>query len=905
MDLRTGLLLKDFFIKKENISTSEKIYLSKNLYKICKCLNFELIILFLYYKSKLIHNILYNNDEFFFFVNSNIIYTFNIYFYLGVLIGENKHFIDYLYEIDLIKNINEQKRKENNELRKLIISIIILKLIKNLKECDEIFISSDKIEILKSIELENMNIIKNNIQILKSYCPNLDVNKNFEEQNIEDLYKDIIYYLIINKKFIEFKEISEIFSDLGLKEINLRKPVIKSIFKNIEEKYENLFIKNVDLNSKEKIDLLYLFIKYLIKNRLDIYDISFLIKIRQIIIKYIKSLMRNDNSEIPIVTENLEYIIKIFADPKYYYEKYKISKVLKLLKSISTENDLKNIDDFIYFHNILFDKLYLYIKVDKNNNLRIDYKIPNLHYDINTILEELDELKKRFKIDKYRFLTEFLKILEFLKNIKEYSAESLMEKLEKLNNKTLNKRIKLEIQKNENDNHDIICIYSYYSENERKLMEYKDEEISKKEKYDYKEGLELVLYEIKYEFNNNEDILSDVNSSVTKQISNNLNDNSSVTKQNSNNLYIISSYDDYDLNNNGPDLKHLKLNKIKLKNKIQNIKQLKDGNFLIKEANKLSLSSLKWNKVVYIEAFRFDNIIDFWEIYNNNKSQILIAFENKIEIFNIYRDENSNYKINNEPSIFIENLLTHFELEINNYIFILNITNIFQKYLEMKKITIKNDEKILYDNRNIFKYTNLKENNKLEFKNNSKNNINNEIESYFVKSENGLCFMPRSNNKEFTKLLLACNRKVDSNKKKYKLFLISFYFDGIIYSKYSITFLDTKNFEVLCFCPVLIPENNNIDYNPDDTNIKITNLFLVGGFDHEIRQGKIELFRLIEENENHNIEKLTDISFDDFGENKSCINCIIQSKVDGKFLIINEDGNLYSFYLSNIKNYLK
>ena len=98
----------------------------------------------------------------------------------------------------------------------------------------------------------------------------------------------------------------------------------------------------------------------------------------------------------------------------------------------------------------------------------------------------------------------------------------------------------MEIQKNENDNHDIICIYSYYSENERKLMEYKDEEISKKEKYDYKEGLELVLYEIKYEFNNNEDILSDVNSSVTKQISNNLNANSSVTKQNSNNLDSIS-----------------------------------------------------------------------------------------------------------------------------------------------------------------------------------------------------------------------------------------------------------------------------------------------------------------------------------------------------------------------------
>ena len=73
----------------------------------------------------------------------------------------------------------------------------------------------------------------------------------------------------------------------------------------------------------------------------------------------------------------------------------------------------------------------------------------------------------------------------------------------------------------------------------------------------------------------------------------------------------------------------------------------------------------------------------------------------------------------------------------------------------------------------------------------------------------------------------------------------------------------------------------------------------------ENRKGKIELFKLIEENGNYNIKKLTDIYFDNFEENKSSINCIIQSKVDGKFLFINEDGNLYSFCLLNIENYLK
>ena len=160
MDSGTCLLLKDFFIKKENISPSEKIYLSQNLHNICNCLSFELIIFFLYYKSKLIHDILYNKNDFFSLANNKKNYNFNIYFYLGVLISDNKFFVDYIYEIDLIINIIDQNKKENNIIRKLIISKIILKLIKNLKDCDAISIFSDNNEYLEKIEQENMDIKK-------------------------------------------------------------------------------------------------------------------------------------------------------------------------------------------------------------------------------------------------------------------------------------------------------------------------------------------------------------------------------------------------------------------------------------------------------------------------------------------------------------------------------------------------------------------------------------------------------------------------------------------------------------------------------------------------------------------------------------------------------------------------
>ena len=244
--------------------------------------------------------------------------------------------------------------------------------------------------------------------------------------------------------------------------------------------------------------------------------------------------------------------------------------------------------------------------------------------------------------------------------------------------------------------------------------------------------------------------------------------------------------------------------------------------------------------------------------------------------------------------------MTNFILKINNKTFNLNISNICHIGLRMNKNTGENNEKMIYNNRNIFRYTNLK-GNILTFKN--LNNSNEEIEEYSVKSENGLCFMPRNENELYYKLLLA-SKKVNGN--LYKLFLISFSLNGKTYSNYSISVLvESKNFEFSCICPILlIPNNNNIRYNPDnDKNIKITNLFFIGGFELENRKGKIELFKLIEENGNYNIKKLSDISLDNFKENKSPINCIIQSRIDGQFLINDEDGNLYLYNL-NINNYL-
>ena len=55
------------------------------------------------------------------------------------------------------------------------------------------------------------------------------------------------------------------------------------------------------------------------------------------------------------------------------------------------------------------------------------------------------------------------------------------------------------------------------------------------------------------------------------------------------------------------------------------------------------------------------------------------------------------------------------------------------------------------------------------------------------------------------------------------------------------TFYDTENFEVYCFCPLLYDEDGN---NNETRNIVESNYFLVGGFDTDLREGKIHLYKI-------------------------------------------------------------
>ena len=119
-------------------------------------------------------------------------------------------------------------------------------------------------------------------------------------------------------------------------------------------------------------------------------------------------------------------------------------------------------------------------------------------------------------------------------------------------------------------------------------------------------------------------------------------------------------------------------------------------------------------------------------------------------------------------------------------------------------------------------------------------------------------------------------------------------------------FYDTDSFEVTCICPIDYYNNNNL--NDNDIIIK-EKFILVAGFNTEIREGKIQLYKLKynEKDSFYFIEYLQDIEFldnEEFSGFDMSISCIHQTNLDGRLLIGSLDGNIYLFTKPNLDFYL-
>ena len=187
---------------------------------------------------------------------------------------------------------------------------------------------------------------------------------------------------------------------------------------------------------------------------------------------------------------------------------------------------------------------------------------------------------------------------------------------------------------------------------------------------------------------------------------------------------------------------------------------------------------------------------------------------------------------------------------------------------------------------------------KISFYNLNSKQIFKEIDKYsFNISQNSLSIMPYDENKKNKIILCAC-KKYNKNQKNGILLLKFLNKSFKIYEK----FYNTKNFEVYCFCPILIINQDKNIFDKKEKIIIDTEYFFVGGFDNYKKKGIIKIYQ-VKYNENFEkteINYLNDIEIKNYNF-EMAISCITQSFENGKILITCLDGSVCLFTTPNLE----
>jgi hypothetical protein len=365
------------------IETESKSLIINNysdLIQFINSLNLYEKVLFCYINEKYIQKILLDLDEII-KINYSEEEKINLatLFYLSKL--NNGAPIDYKYELDLIILINNNNKNEKNNLKKIIVAILIRILTSNFKDFNE-----EKENEIKKIKDENAVIIKNNfnefIELELPFEENDILNVNaISNINIDDIYIEIINGLIRKKKFEDNLYIKNILEILDLKNIYLTKKMVDDLQRilNIDDNdvKQYLISKIDDLKVQKKINFYYYFLKYIIKDPVFMKDMRLFMDSRAYIIKYLKE-AQSLNKIIFFkfgddkMKEKMEYIFKEMIGVDYYYNLYiKYEKNIeydKKEKKILIANTLKRA-------NIKVHKKLLHLIISNYNLFLKNYKI--------------------------------------------------------------------------------------------------------------------------------------------------------------------------------------------------------------------------------------------------------------------------------------------------------------------------------------------------------------------------------------------------------------------------------------------------------------------------------------------------------------------------------------------------
>ena len=181
----------------------------------------------LYYNRISINSILYDLESNIALNTDGNILELSHYFYISLLIEDEPTITNYTYSIDFIKELNEKIKKiKNNEKNKDLYIKIILDLIDNYEQLEESDENKDEIGIIK-------NNIFNNFAV--------DNNNNiYKSKKIDEIYSDIILFLIKNYKLEDYDYSYNIIKKIDLELIEITEYIFKQLIEILDN--NNIYI---------------------------------------------------------------------------------------------------------------------------------------------------------------------------------------------------------------------------------------------------------------------------------------------------------------------------------------------------------------------------------------------------------------------------------------------------------------------------------------------------------------------------------------------------------------------------------------------------------------------------------------------------------------------------------------
>ena len=577
--------------------------------------------------------------------------------------------------------------------------------------------------------------------------------------------------------------------------------------------------------------------------------------------------------------------------------------------SFALHTNNKDEKPFIEYENIIYLgkndlKIQYSLLMDYKRKLFSDYKNSDEHIDFKKFFEFLEDIEKR--------------ITEEFKN--EFRIELIIELIKE--------------EKNEKDKIcNITAFYNFREPLEKSNLRYKEENVLVNKTDSKLQGFNFMLCDmnsqkyknIKYQ----KDFLSQ-NIYRDKRIGKNGNNyfalNESIYKKIADEYSIIEYIKTLGKTTYSADF----------------IKELSNGYYIIGSQNILTIYDHQFTKKFSKECKDWVYSVCERVLINeknnyNNKLQIICCMNSNIGLLEIENNQ-CNFKVieteikqktrkkSKEKYEKTKNTYnTCIEMRENNYIMgglrgVVYYKNFFGNDNEILhiKITDKAYKSGIKLNENIVALTSNsvvpEGTDKLIFYNVRSSNLTEGLEGYsFIISEHNMSLIPRIESKSENKILLcACKKYIEGQKNGILLVNPQLGNNKVIKNPFYET-----DFEVFCFCPILIVKNNNkiigVDYIDKEykNNIEIedTKFFFVSAFDDKKREGIIKLYKIIipDKIENTKIKFLQNIEIDNKGDFKGFegqIKSIIQSRITGNIIVTCANGKIYLFTQPNLSLYL-